>query len=79
LGAVLLIGGSFFVLTGGVILANLDLSKVPHPVGAVVMLLLLSVLGLAIAYVGVRLIVVKKDDLLLKRTKSSQTSDIDAA
>src|SRR2546426_11320328 len=50
LGGVLLISGIFFVLTGGVILANLDLSKLPHPVGAVVMLLLLSALGLAIAY-----------------------------
>ncbi len=79
LGAVFLIGGSLFMLGGGVILANLDYSKLAHPVGSVVMLLVLLALGLAIAYIGVRLIVMKKDDPLLKGTKSGQTSDIGAA
>jgi len=67
------------MLGGGVILANLDYSKLAHPVGSVVMLLVLLALGLAIAYIGVRLIVMKKDDPLLKGTKSGQTSDIGAA
>ncbi len=67
------------MLGGGVILANLDYSKLAHPVGSVVMLLVLLALGLAIAYIGVRLIVMKKDDPLLKGTKSGQTSDIGPA
>ena len=70
-GIVIFVGGGLFVAAGVLILANLDLSKLSHPVGAIVMLLLLSALGLVIAYVGVRLMVMKNDDSLLKRTKSA--------
>ena len=71
LGVVIFVGGALFLATGGFILVQLDFSKLSHPVGAVFMLLLLSALGLVIAYVGVRLVVMKNDEPLLRRTKSA--------
>jgi hypothetical protein len=67
LGAVILVGGALFVAAGGLILAKLDFSSLAHPVGAVFMLLALAVLGLAIGYVGLRLIVVQNDEPLFSR------------
>jgi hypothetical protein len=73
LGIVIIVGGVFFVATGTLILANLDFSKIAHPLGAVVMLVALSVLGLAIAFVGWRLMVVKNEDPLFKRLSPNKT------
>jgi membrane protein implicated in regulation of membrane protease activity len=81
LGIVILIGGAFLVLTGTVLLFTLDLSKVPHPVGAVIALVVLASVGVGSLYVGVRLVVMKNDEPMLKGRKSSETksSSIDAA
>jgi hypothetical protein len=72
LGVVIFIGGAFFVLIDVLMLTNLDFSRIPHPVGAVIMLFVLPVLGLAIAYVGFRLMVMKGEDPLFKRTESGE-------
>ena len=81
LGLVVVAGGALFTLTGGLLLANFDFSKAAHPLGAVVGLFLLLVLGLAIGYVGFRVIVVKNDDPLFGRSKGNEKkpSQIDAA
>ena len=42
------------------------LSQVPHPLGAVVLLLLLASLGAAFMYVGYRLLVMQNDEPLLR-------------
>ena len=80
LGVGILVGGVGFVVVGFVLLANLDLSQSAHPLGAVVMLLAFSVLGLAIAYVGWRLMVARNEDALFGRSKADGTrsSGIDA-
>jgi hypothetical protein len=72
LGLVVLVGGTLLALTGGLLLANLDFSKAAHPLGAVFGLLLLLALGLAIGYVGFRVIVVKNDDPLFGRSKGNE-------
>ena len=72
LGVVILAGGGLFVITGGLILTNLDFSRIPRPIGAVAMLLVLAILGLAFAYVGYRLIIIKNEDSLFKWIKSGK-------
>jgi hypothetical protein len=81
LGIVILIGGAFLVLAGTVLLFTLDLSKVPHPVGAVIGLVVLASVGVGSLYVGVRLMVMKNDEPMLKGRKSGETksSSIGAA
>jgi hypothetical protein len=81
LGIVILIGGAFLVLTGTVILFMLDLTKVPHPVGALIALVVLASAGVGSLYVAVRLMVMKDDEPMLKRRTSRETksSSIGAA
>jgi hypothetical protein len=81
LGIVILIGGAFLVLAGIGLLFALDLSKVPHPVGAVIGLVVLATIGVGSLYVGVRLMVMKNDEPMLTGRKSSETksSNIGAA
>jgi len=79
-GAVVFIGGAFFVLTGGLILFNLDFSKITHPAGAVIGLLALALVGVGIAYVGIRLIVMKNDEPMFGRKRGeTKSSHIGAA
>lgn len=73
LGIVILVGGAFLVLTGTVLLFTLDFAKVPHPVGAVVALVVLASVGVGSLYVGVRLMVMKNDESMLTGRKSSET------
>jgi hypothetical protein len=75
LGIVVFLGGVFFVATGVLILVNLDLSTVVHRTGAVTMLVAFAVLGLAISYVGWRVLVVKDGDRLFG---SSTAHGVDA-
>jgi hypothetical protein len=76
LGVALVIGSGFFVFVVGLILgASLELRHLSQPVYAVgpaVALLFLAALGLVMGYIGARLIVMKKDEPLFKRTRSGQ-------
>ena len=79
LGIVILIGGAFLVLTGTVILLNLDFAKLPHPLGAAIATIVLASIGVGIAYVGIRLMVVKDDEPMFGRRKSRETKASDIA
>jgi hypothetical protein len=65
LGMVLLAGGALFAIAGIGILIGFNPSSFGHPTGALFALLVLAALGVAIGYVGIRLMVVKDDDRLL--------------
>jgi hypothetical protein len=78
LGILISLGGALFVIVGGLMLTAMDFWRMPHSIGAVAMLLVLLVLGAAFAYVGFRLIIVKKDEPLLRR-RQTKSSQIDAA
>jgi hypothetical protein len=79
---VIFVGGAAFALGGSILLANLQLTTLSHPVGAVLALLALIFLGMAIGYVGFRLIIIKKDDEPLlkgRRNEKSKSSPSDVA
>jgi hypothetical protein len=75
MGIVVFVGGLFFVVTGVLILVNLNLATSAHPAGVVTMLVVFAVLGLAISYVGWRVLVVKDGDRLFG---SSTAHGVDA-
>jgi hypothetical protein len=72
LGVIVSVGGGVFVAGSALALTDANFSRMPHPLAAVAMLL---VLGIAFAYVGVRLIIVENDEPLFRRrqTTSSRT------
>lgn len=63
LGLVISLGGAVLVVGGGFILNDPDFSRMPHPFVAIFMLV---AMGVAFAYVGLRLIIVKNDEPLLR-------------
>jgi hypothetical protein len=67
LGAVVLLGGAAFAVTGGLFLFVVDFSTVPHPIGARIMLAVFCALGLAFGYIGFRLLVMKNEERLFPR------------
>jgi hypothetical protein len=74
LGVLFLIGGALFFMMAGVFANEANYSAIAHAARAVVVLLTLLVFGVAIGYVGFRLIVVKNDEPLLRRSKSTDTT-----
>ena len=79
LGVVVSLGGASFVFIGIALAANLGSRNVPHPIGAVAILLILALLGTGFLYVGVRLFVVKNDEALFKRFRFGRTPHDKAA
>jgi hypothetical protein len=75
LGVVLVLGSGAFVFVVGLILGSQEPLFPAAPVrapGFAVFLLLLSALGLALGYIGARMIVMKMDDPLFKRVGSGR-------
>jgi hypothetical protein len=69
LAGVVLIGAALFILLGTVLLFATDRSQMPHPMGTLLMTLFLIVLGTAFAYIGLRLLRIRKqtDSLMSPR------------
>ena len=72
LGIMLILGGLMFF--GIDVLLVVNFSKVAHPVGAVAVLLAVLALGIFITFVGWRLLVVKGEDSLFKRSSPNQVN-----
>lgn len=74
LGAVLLLASGFLAYAGGAFLSVFaDLSKLGYFIGSISVLLLFS---LALAYVGVRLVAMKRDDPLPVGTRTGQHQNL---
>lgn len=70
LGLIVLGGGVLIILLGAVLAVIVDLSQIPHPVGAVVAFSVFILLGAAIGYVGLRMLRMKhENDPLLGVTR----------
>lgn len=66
----LFICGGLFLLMGAVIAVSVNFSGTAHSARGVIAMVVLSVVGLGIGYVGFRLIVVKNDEPLLRRSNA---------
>ena len=71
LGIIVSLGGVLFLLMDVVLSLHLELSKVPHPIGTIILLLILALLGAGFLYVGVRLLIMNDDEMLFKRSRPS--------
>jgi len=66
LGIPIALGGALLLVFSCLMPLSTKLSQVPHPLGAVVLPLLLASLGAAFMYVGYRLLVMQNDEPLLR-------------
>jgi hypothetical protein len=80
LAGVVLLGAAFFVAVGGLFLFAIDRSALPHPTGALVLMLFMILLGFGMGYVGVRLLRIREHtDHLLSSRGARITSYVIAA